>query len=256
MENAADSESVDQSSTWETITNADAPNRLQLDVSAFDQSPSPLDLRKLRLSGLKRQGSSNADREFPEEAFIRRSELHDSSDKSGGRLAGRDSDDENIRSLQSPSLPHRGAPIIPLSYITPRDPTRAVYLLPVPSYSADSLRYPANYAGMESVDVSELVDRLGSREDAVRKMAVFKLQSNIGDPSFAELFIHEGGLRRLKHLTMTATGNTLAYSLTSFSRLLEVDKGWDLADQELVERVSGLLCLRNRLTGHRLWSLW
>lgn len=91
---------------------------------------------------------------------------------------------------------------------------------------------------METVNVAELVERLGSDEDAVRKMAVFKLQSNIGDPSFADIFIAEGGLIRLRYLTLHASGNTLAYSLTSFSRLLDVDKGWECVDQELVERVS------------------
>jgi hypothetical protein len=90
---------------------------------------------------------------------------------------------------------------------------------------------------MDTVNVAELVERLGSDEDAVRKMAVFKLQSNIGDPSFADIFIVEGGLTRLRYLTLHATGNTLAYSLTSFARLLEVDKGWECVDQELVERV-------------------
>lgn len=91
---------------------------------------------------------------------------------------------------------------------------------------------------MEGVNVSELVERLGSDEDAVRKMAVFKLQSNIGDPSFADVFISEGGLAKLKYLALTATGNTLAYSLASFSRLLEVDKGWECVEQDLVTRVS------------------
>lgn len=90
---------------------------------------------------------------------------------------------------------------------------------------------------MENINVSELVERLGSDEDAVRKMAVFKLQSNIGDPSFADIFISEGGLGKLKHLAMTATGNTLAYSLTSFAKLLEVDKGWEVVDEEFIERV-------------------
>src|SRR5437879_3606637 len=90
---------------------------------------------------------------------------------------------------------------------------------------------------MDTVNVAELVARLGSDEDAVRKMAVFKLQGNIGDPSFADIFIVEGGLTRLRYLTLHASGNTLAYSLTSFARLLEVDKGWECVDQELVERV-------------------
>ncbi|KAJ5129186.1 Engulfment/cell motility ELMO [Penicillium bovifimosum] len=94
---------------------------------------------------------------------------------------------------------------------------------------------------METVNVTELVERLGSDEDAVRKMAVFKLQSNIGDPSFADIFIAEGGLVRLRYLTIHANGNTLAYSLTSFSRLLDVDKGWECVDQELVERIVELI---------------
>jgi Domain of unknown function (DUF3361) len=118
-----------------------------------------------------------------------------------------------------------------------RDASRPVFLLPTPTYIVASVRYPANFAGMDTVNVPELVERLGSEEDAVRKMAVFKLQSNIGDPSFAEIFIQEGGLQKLKYLTMQATGNTLAYSLTSFSRLLEVDKGWDFVEQDLIERV-------------------
>jgi engulfment and cell motility protein 1 len=104
---------------------------------------------------------------------------------------------------------------------------------------------------MENVNVSELVERLGSDEDAVRKMAVFKLQSNIGDPSFADIFISEGGLAKLKFLTMTATGNTLAYSLTSFARVLEVDKGWEFVEQDLVERVSNLVSSSDQRTERR-----
>ncbi|KAI9769714.1 MAG: hypothetical protein M1840_003951 [Geoglossum simile] len=94
---------------------------------------------------------------------------------------------------------------------------------------------------MENINIAELVERLGSDEDAVRKMAVFKLQSNIGDPSFAEVFIASGGLHKLRFLALNATGNTLAYSLTSFSRLLEVDKGWDCVSQELIARVVELV---------------
>jgi hypothetical protein len=103
---------------------------------------------------------------------------------------------------------------------------------------------------MDTVNVAELVERLGSDEDAVRKMAVFKLQGNIGDPSFADIFIVEGGLTRLRYLTLHASGNTLAYSLTSFARLLEVDKGWECVDQELVERVR----LQPGLSSHQCLS--
>lgn len=90
---------------------------------------------------------------------------------------------------------------------------------------------------MESTNIPDLIKRLGSDEDGVRKMAVFKLQSSIGDPSFADVFISEGGLHKLRYLVLNATGNTLAYSLTSFTRLLETDKGWEFVNQELVKRV-------------------
>jgi engulfment and cell motility protein 1 len=93
---------------------------------------------------------------------------------------------------------------------------------------------------MDNVNISDLVARLGSEEDSVRKMGVFKLQSAIGDPSFADVFILEGGLPKLTALTLQSNGNTLAYALTSFSRLLELDKGWEYVSSELIERV-GLL---------------
>jgi len=89
----------------------------------------------------------------------------------------------------------------------------------------------------DKTNIPELVERLGSEEDAVRKMAVFKVQSIVGDPSFVEIFILEGGLARLKYLIMNANGNTLAYSLASFSRLLEVDKGWECIEPEMIQRV-------------------
>lgn len=91
---------------------------------------------------------------------------------------------------------------------------------------------------MDSVNVSELVARLAAEEESVRKMAVFKLQSAIGDPSFADVFIYEGGLPKLRFLALHSTGNTLAYCLTSLARLLELDKGWDHVTDDLVARVS------------------
>ena len=90
---------------------------------------------------------------------------------------------------------------------------------------------------MDNLNVAQLVERLGSDEESVRKMAVFKLQNAIGDPSFADVFIHEGGLPKLRFLALHSTGNTLAYGLTSLSRLLELDKGWDHVTDDLIKRV-------------------
>ncbi|KAI0482207.1 ELMO/CED-12 family protein [Xylariaceae sp. FL0804] len=98
---------------------------------------------------------------------------------------------------------------------------------------------------MDQADIPGLLSRLASDEDASRKMAVFKLQSSINDPSFADVFISSGGLVVLRRLIMSSGGNTLAYSLQSLSRLLEVDMGWDIFEGptagDLVERVVELI---------------
>lgn len=93
---------------------------------------------------------------------------------------------------------------------------------------------------MEHAEIPDLVARLGREDDSGRKMAAFKLQSAIGDPSFADLFVAEGGLPKLRELCLHANANTLAYGLTSLSKLLELDVGWDIVSGDLIERV----CLR------------
>lgn len=95
---------------------------------------------------------------------------------------------------------------------------------------------PSNLS--QSPNLADLLTGLSSPEDASRKMAAFKLQSLINDPSFAERFVIEGGLSRLRMLVLESSGNTLAYSLASFARLLEVDQGWEAANDKVVERVS------------------
>ncbi|KAF3769098.1 hypothetical protein M406DRAFT_337388 [Cryphonectria parasitica EP155] len=98
---------------------------------------------------------------------------------------------------------------------------------------------------MDQADVPALLSRLASDEDAARKMAVFKLQSSINDPAFADVFISSGGLVILRRLIMNTGGNTLAYSLQSLTRLLEVDMGWDIFEghmaTDLVERLVELV---------------
>ncbi|KAH7329291.1 ELMO/CED-12 family-domain-containing protein [Stachybotrys elegans] len=98
---------------------------------------------------------------------------------------------------------------------------------------------------MDQADIPALLARMSSDEDAARKMAVFKLQSSINDPSFADVFISSGGLVILRRLIMGSGGNTLAYSLQSLTRLLEVDMGWDIFEgptaTDLVERIVELI---------------
>lgn len=98
---------------------------------------------------------------------------------------------------------------------------------------------------MDQADIPALLARMASDEDASRKMAVFKLQNSINDPAFADVFISSGGLVVLRRLIMSSSGNTLAYSLQSLTRLLEVDMGWDIFEgptaSDLVERIVELI---------------
>lgn len=120
---------------------------------------------------------------------------------------------------------------------------------PLPHKPSTPYNFPppdsAPIPSMDQADIPSLLSRLASDEDASRKMAVFKLQSSINDPSFADVFIASGGLIILRRLIMTTGGNTLAYALSSLSRLLEVDMGWDVFEGasagDLVERVVELV---------------
>lgn len=89
----------------------------------------------------------------------------------------------------------------------------------------------------QSPNLADLLTGLSSPEDASRKMAAFKLQSLINDPGYAEHFVLSGGLSRLRTLVLESSGNTLAYSLASFARLLEVDQGWEAVNDRVVEKV-------------------
>jgi hypothetical protein len=102
---------------------------------------------------------------------------------------------------------------------------------------SDILRMDPNNPS-NTPNLSDLLTSLSSQEDASRKMAAFKLQTLINDPSFAEHFVHAGGLPLLRTLVLETSGNTLAYSLSSFARLLEVDQGWEAVDNQVVEKVS------------------
>ncbi|KIV84884.1 hypothetical protein PV11_00634 [Exophiala sideris] len=130
--------------------------------------------------------------------------------------------------------------------------TLPIYLLPAPALSS-SLPQPHAQIWYEAVkmmdphnptqspNLADLLTGLSSSEDASRKMAAFKLQSLINDPSFAEHFVLAGGLPRLRALILESGGNTLAYSLASFARLLEVDQGWEAVNDPVVEKVVELV---------------
>lgn len=124
-------------------------------------------------------------------------------------------------------------------------PLSATILNPSPS----TVRTTSRISSMDfdnpsrSPNLADLLTGLSSSEDATRKMAAFKLQSLTNDPSFAEHFVLSGGIPRLRALILETSGNTLAYSLASFARLLEVDQGWEGVNNKVVEkaRIPGIL---------------
>lgn len=134
----------------------------------------------------------------------------------------------------------------------PRSASR-VFLLPSPTltYPPPVLHVWPEAVNMDphhpsqGLNLSDLLAALSSPEDGSRKMAAFKLQSLINDPSFAEHFVIAGGLPKLRALILEASGNTLAYGLASFARLLEVDQGWEAATDQIVEKA------REEITGRK-----
>jgi engulfment and cell motility protein 1 len=119
---------------------------------------------------------------------------------------------------------------------------------------SDILRMDPNNPS-NTPNLPDLLTSLSSHADASRKMAAFKLQTLINDPSFAEHFVHAGGLLPLRTLILETSGNTLAYSLSSFARLLEVDQGWEAVDKQVVEKVSRARDLGQDTYLHQLQSV-
>ncbi|TKA31771.1 hypothetical protein B0A50_01849 [Salinomyces thailandicus] len=72
--------------------------------------------------------------------------------------------------------------------------------------------------------------------ESARKFAVFKLQHALGDPAYAERFRAAQGLLPLRHVVLTAVGNTQAYALGSLDALLELDVGWEAVDAEVIRK--------------------
>ena len=70
-----------------------------------------------------------------------------------------------------------------------------------------------------SPNMADLLEGLSSYKEGAQKMAAFKLQTLTNDPAFAEGFVAQGGLARLRDVILESSGNTLAYSLASFARL-------------------------------------
>lgn len=65
------------------------------------------------------------------------------------------------------------------------------------------------------------------------------------DSAFAQEFVAKEGLVKLKTLISEATGNTLAYGLTAFAKILQVPdvqaEAFGVVDDWLIDRVTPFL---------------
>ncbi|OAP63715.1 hypothetical protein AYL99_02942 [Fonsecaea erecta] len=121
-------------------------------------------------------------------------------------------------------------------YILPSDTVTTTPRLPSKAHVWSELTKMDPNNPTLTPNLADLLTGLSSPDDASRKMAAFKLQSLINDPSFAEHFVLAGGLPQLRALVLESSGNTLAYSLASFARLLEVDQGWEAVNEQVVKK--------------------
>lgn len=85
--------------------------------------------------------------------------------------------------------------------------------------------------------VSSLINSLDSESESARKYAVYRLQSLLGDPGFADAFIQADGLSPLRRAVLETGGNTQAYAIGSLDALLELDLGWEAVDGHMVMEV-------------------
>nr|OQO23634.1 hypothetical protein B0A51_09047 [Rachicladosporium sp. CCFEE 5018] len=84
--------------------------------------------------------------------------------------------------------------------------------------------------------VSSLLLSLTSDSDPTQKLAVFRLQTLLHDPSFADAFLQAQGARALRACILDSQGNTLAYALGSLNALLELGVGWEAVDSYVIAR--------------------
>ena len=89
-------------------------------------------------------------------------------------------------------------------------------------------------------DVATIVAGLQSEQEQSRKLAAFSLQGALTDSAFADAFAQGDGIPVLRKVILQEHGNTLAYALGSFCRLLQLDMGWQEVSGDLIASVRHL----------------
>ncbi|CAG8558682.1 3097_t:CDS:10 [Ambispora leptoticha] len=91
------------------------------------------------------------------------------------------------------------------------------------------------------IEAAEICEKIGSNDDKLLKQTTFDLQKLIREVEFVDEFLKRGGLKSLMETINTASGNTLAYALTSMQNLMEHDHGWENLDSFFINKVIKIL---------------
>ncbi|KAI9141182.1 ELMO/CED-12 family-domain-containing protein [Paraphysoderma sedebokerense] len=95
------------------------------------------------------------------------------------------------------------------------------------------------------LEAKEFVEKLNNGDLAVQKMTIFSLQNRLKQKEFTNEFTLAGGVHAVMKVVKEASGNTLAYALSSLQNLMEHDNGWDIFDIPFITRLVTILVTEN-----------
>ncbi|TFK29729.1 hypothetical protein FA15DRAFT_699984 [Coprinopsis marcescibilis] len=90
-------------------------------------------------------------------------------------------------------------------------------------------------------EARDIAAELQHKDDRDLRLMVFSLQKYMKEEQFVSEFLNHNGLSELINVIDTASGNTLAYALTSLQNLMELDYGWSTLDDKFILRVVKIL---------------
>ncbi|KAG2011760.1 hypothetical protein CC2G_011842 [Coprinopsis cinerea AmutBmut pab1-1] len=93
----------------------------------------------------------------------------------------------------------------------------------------------------EAKVIAEKLREWNNDDSTDLRLTVFSLQKYMKEEQFANEFLNNNGLSYLVRVIETASGNTLAYALTSLQNLMEFEYGWSTLDDEFILRVVRIL---------------
>lgn len=92
-----------------------------------------------------------------------------------------------------------------------------------------------------AIEAEEIIKSLVSTDEKTLKKTIFSLQKYLEEVEFADEFFARGGVQSLANIISNASGNTLAYALTSMQNLMEHDHGWENLSPQFIDKLVSIL---------------